>query len=575
MSAARPICTNAVVPLRGTAVVVLYGMIPAESPAYKSLIVAREELRAFDERISIILWDNSRSRPSSLALAEDVAYYHDPRNLGLAFAYNQALEIALRQESHWFITLDQDTSVPRDYLLRMASAAHLCACHPEIGAIVPQIADGTKRLSPHHLLLGAIPQWYEKRYCGVPREDVFAFNSGAMIRVKALQQIGGYDTRFPLEYSDTAMFLGLREHGKRVYINGDIQLCHEFSLIEMNRLLSAERYRRTLLAESALWDMHMSWLAGCERTARLVLRMVRHWMRNDRADLRRVTLEFLWFRLFRSKKTRQRRWNDSLVERTRSAPHPGRQTAARLRVSVCMAAYNGAEFIEAQIQSILPQLAEDDEIVIVDDASIDDTIACAASIPDRRIKLFSHERNEGVAATFEDALRRASGQILFLCDDDDLWAPTKVERVLAEFTKDPEVQIVSTRAALIDDHGARLADSRVNRHGRFAAGFWRNVLINHYQGSTMALRASLLGRVLPLPRRKSFLHDVWIGTRNDVAGGKTAYIDEPLLYYRRHEHNASQTHGLAQQIRIRAELLLAHLLRPMQSVSLLGRWRTH
>lgn len=83
--------------------------------------------------------------------------------------------------------------------------------------------------------------------------------------------------------------------------------------------------------------------------------------------------------------------------------------------------------------------------------------------------------------------------------------------------------------------------------------------MNHYQGSAMAIRASLLGRVLPFPARKSFLHDAWIGTRNELLGGKVAFVDEDLLYYRRHFHNASRTKSLLRQIHTRVDLLLAHM----------------
>ena len=90
-------------------------------------------------------------------------------------------------------------------------------------------------------------------------------------------------------------------------------------------------------------------------------------------------------------------------------------------------------------------------------------------------------------------------------------------------------------------------------------GFWRNLYMNHYQGSAMAIRASLLGRVLPFPSQASFLHDAWIGTRNDLLGGKAFFIEEDLLFYRRHTKNASRTKSLVRQIQTRVDLLLAHV----------------
>jgi GT2 family glycosyltransferase len=557
--------------LQATAVIVLYQMDPESSPAFCSLIEARSALSTALGRVSIILWDNSRSPCGVAVFPDDVTYIHDPRNPGLATAYNKSLDLASQNESQWLITLDQDSAVPREYLLRMATAARECSNRAGVGAIVPEIALGSKQLSPNYFLFGGFPRWFPSGFRGIPEQQVFAFNSGAMVRIDALRQIGGYDPRFPLDHSDAALFHRLHQHGKRIYIEGSIQLRHEFSMADMNRRMHGDRYRSALLAESAFWDLHMNWLAGCERTARLSLRMVRHWMRKDRADLRRVTREFLTLRLFRSRKTRLERWNDSFAEQNHS---PSPIPVSRPKVSVCMTAYNGARFIEAQLHSVLSQIAENDEIVVVDDGSIDDTVARIARVHDPRIRLLAHEQNEGVAAGFEDALRHATGDILFLCDHDDIWAPTKAEEVLREFSAHPEAQIVITRAALIDEHGAPLPDSRINRYGKFVPGFWRNVAMNHYQGSAMAIRASLLGRVLPFPRHKRFQHDVWMGTRNDAAGGKTVFIDKPLLYYRRHDGNLSRRHRSIRLVLVRIELLLAHLSRLLVSGSSLRYSRT-
>jgi glycosyltransferase involved in cell wall biosynthesis len=540
---------------RATAVIVLYGRAPADSPAYVSLLEARAELPAHDGEVSILLWDNSPSPVARLHLPDGIAYHHDPRNPGLAAAYNYALELAERNGSEWLVTLDQDTTVPCDYLASMAATVRIRSEISRVAAIVPQIAVGRKRLSPYYFAANCIPRWYPRGFHGAPRQCVAAFNSGAMIRVKALRQIGGYDLCFPLDQSDTEVFRKLHQYGKLVYIDGAFQLHHEFSMMDLGDRMTVDRYRSALQAESAFWDLHMNWLAGCERTLRLWLRLIRQWLRNEPGELRQITLEFLTARLLLGRRTRLQAWKDSLNE---SHLRKRGSSGSRPRISVCMAAFNGARFIEAQLHSILPQLAADDEIVIVDDGSQDDTVARVQSMRDSRIRLFAHRSNEGVVATFEDALRCATGDILFLSDDDDLWAPTKVRQTLDAFAAHPDVRVVISKVALIDESGARLPDSRVNRYGRFVPGFWRNILVNHYQGSAMAIRASLLGSVLPFPQRKSFLHDVWIGTRNEATGGKTAFIDEPLLFYRRHAQNVSQTHRFLRQVKVRIELLLSH-----------------
>jgi len=121
-------------------------------------------------------------------------------------------------------------------------------------------------------------------------------------------------------------------------------------------------------------------------------------------------------RLFTSRRRRLEEWMKVTEERAQRSQRPLWDP----RISVCMAAYNGGPFVEAQLQSILTQLRPIDEVVIVDDGSKDDTVVRIQQLSDARVKLLRHERNAGVLATFEDALRSTTGKILFLTDDDDV-----------------------------------------------------------------------------------------------------------------------------------------------------------
>jgi glycosyltransferase involved in cell wall biosynthesis len=559
MRCVQPVFETTELRLSVTVVIVLYRMEPSQSPAFQGVMAARARLGSDLGHVDVLLWDNSPGRNVGHELPEGVAYFPDESNSGLATAYNRAIEWASHNGSEWLLTLDQDTAVPDDFFVRMTAAARASTRYAGIGAIVPQIVTGGEQLSPNYFQFGAIPQWHQTGFVGVPREPVFAFNSGAILKVTALEQVGGYDPRFWLDNSDAMIFSKLHEHGKRVYVAGDIQVEHEFSMKDMQQRMSPARYRNALFAETAFWDLRMNRVAGWERTLRLALRLVKQWWRNDSAELRRITWKALMRRLFTSRKRRLQEWMESGADRAIDG-RTSMESATEPRISACMAAYNGGGFVEAQLHSILSQLKPWDEVVIVDDGSTDDTLQRVESVGDTRIRLLKHEKNAGVVSTFEDALRSATGGVLFLCDDDDLWAPVKVRRFLDVFERRPEVGIVLSRVSMIDEMGQPMPDSRINRRGRFLPGFWRNLFMNHYQGSAMAIRASLLGRVLPFPAQKSFLHDAWIGTRNDLMGGEVAFLDEDLLYYRRHGNNASRTKSPAKQIYTRVELLLAHLV---------------
>jgi GT2 family glycosyltransferase len=556
MSTLEPVFSQVATRLNVTVVIVLYGISAEDSPAFRSILASRQRLRSERGEAHILLWDNSPDPQIIIPdLADGVHYFPDQTNSGLATAYNHAIAWAVEHGSEWLLTLDQDTAVPEDFFDKMAAAAQASTRYAGIGAIVPQIATEGRQLSPNWFQFGAIPRWYRAGFTGVPREPVFAFNSGAMLRVSALRQVGGYDPRFWLDDSDAMIFSKLHERGKRAYVAGEIQVEHEFSMKDMQRRMSPQRYRNALFAETAFWDLRMNRAAGWERALRLMVRLIKQQFRGDSAELRRITWQALMRRLFTTRRRRIEEWMRDTANRL----SPQMTAIREPGVSACMAAYNGGVFVGAQLQSILTQLRSSDELVIVDDGSTDDTIARIAAIEDPRIRLCRHTKNMGVVATFEDALRSATGEILFLCDDDDVWAPTKIQRFLEVFQSRPDVEIVTSRVRMIDEQDRPLPNSQINRGGRFLSGFWRNLFKNHYQGSAMAIRASLLGRVLPFPARTTFLHDAWIGTRNELLGGQVAFIDEDLLLYRRHLKNASRTKPLTGQIQTRIELLLAHL----------------
>jgi glycosyltransferase involved in cell wall biosynthesis len=222
----------------------------------------------------------------------------------------------------------------------------------------------------------------------------------------------------------------------------------------------------------------------------------------------------------------------------------------RIRISVCMAVRNGTNFIEEQIASILPQLDETDELVIVDDASQDDTIRVIEEFHDSRIRIVRQEKNHGVIRSFGRALEEARGEIIFLTDHDDVWRQDKVEKFLEMFKNDPDITVVMSDMVIINAAGTVTAGPRFESK-EFHPGLLHNFVRNRYHGSAMAFRRSILEYCLPFPSDIP-IHDQWIGLVNQLIG-KAGFIGEPLLFYRRHGKNDSpMTHApLMQMIRWR------------------------
>lgn len=204
-------------------------------------------------------------------------------------------------------------------------------------------------------------------------------------------------------------------------------------------------------------------------------------------------------------------------------------------ISVCMATKNGAKYIGEQIDSILSQIGPDDELIISDDHSTDETRAIIASYDDSRIKLFVNKNIDGVVSNFENALRQASGEIIFLSDQDDVWMPDKISTMKHELlTHD----VVISDCSVANDALEIFEPSffAVNNSGK---GIIRNIIKNSYMGCCMAFTRKVLEKALPFPSNIP-MHDMWIGLIGEM-NYNVKFLDMPLVYYRRHQRNASSS----------------------------------
>jgi len=206
-------------------------------------------------------------------------------------------------------------------------------------------------------------------------------------------------------------------------------------------------------------------------------------------------------------------------------------------ISICMASYNGSRYVKEQLKSILLQIESDDEIIVVDDASTDNTISIIESINDNRLKLYVNPKNIGVIGSFERSILLARGDVIFLSDQDDIWLPGKVSKIMNVFSKNIDVTLCLSDALIIDGKSTILEGTYFNRRGGFKRGVISNIAKNKFLGCSIAFKASLVNHILPFPRNIP-AHDMWVGIINEIYG-KSEYINEPLFHYRRHDKNVS------------------------------------
>lgn len=220
-------------------------------------------------------------------------------------------------------------------------------------------------------------------------------------------------------------------------------------------------------------------------------------------------------------------------------------------ISVAMASFNGEKHIKRQIESILVNLSEQDELVISDDGSTDKTLEIVQSFEDKRIKIFMNP-GKGVNQNFSNALLHCKGDYIFLSDQDDVWYDHKIDKVMNIF-KEGSYLIVEHNAVVTDAEGNILVPSFFE-HRRVRSGVVQNIIRNTYHGCCMALDATIVNQVVPMPKRGCF-HDQWIGIIADHLG-KVFFLDEILMEYKRYKNNTSSFTQYPFYIQLKNRILL-------------------
>ena len=204
------------------------------------------------------------------------------------------------------------------------------------------------------------------------------------------------------------------------------------------------------------------------------------------------------------------------------------------KVSVAMATYNGEKYIKEQIETILNNLDDKDELVISDDGSSDMTIEIINKINDKRIKLLEGPR-KGLKKNFENAIKNTTGDVIFLSDQDDIWMENKVEKVLECFNNNNYI-LIQHDAVVVGENDKVIYESFAE-HRKVKTGVIKNLIKNSYHGCCIAFRKELIKEILPIPDNV-YLHDEWIGIVAEL-NGKTYFLDEKLIKYRRQSENTS------------------------------------
>lgn len=234
------------------------------------------------------------------------------------------------------------------------------------------------------------------------------------------------------------------------------------------------------------------------------------------------------------------------------------ESSGRVRISVCMATYRGASYVSEQLLSILDQLDRDDEVVIVDDASPDNTVDVIRSIRDPRIRLIQSPQNRGYVRSFEAAVSASRGEYIFLSDQDDVWIPG---RIAAMMTALQSARVVASNFEILG--GAPrpwIPPLRAAWDKRPLANLL-GIMIGYraYYGCGMAFRRDMLPMFAPIPPYVRESHDLWLAICGNVSGS-LVHLEEPTLKRRLHDSNETPAGFRSLGKIIAARIMLVRLI---------------
>ena len=216
-----------------------------------------------------------------------------------------------------------------------------------------------------------------------------------------------------------------------------------------------------------------------------------------------------------------------------------------VKISVALCTCNGECFLSEQLDSLLEQTLMPQELIVCDDASEDGTLTILESFVRRAsfpVRLYRNEKRIGIGPNFERAISLCTGEVIALCDQDDVWMPEKLILLSECFSTGAEWACCDARVVREDLtplgytlwERVKFCQQELNyaRQGRFL-----EVLLKHcvVAGATLAFKSDLRDRLLPIPA--DWYYDAWLAAIL-AATSRVSVMEQPMQYYRQHDRNA-------------------------------------
>jgi GT2 family glycosyltransferase len=240
------------------AVVVLYNSTVEESYTIKSLMLNHPEYLDPIKDFHLIIYDNGLvEQEIKMNIPFKFQYFHNPKNEGLAVAYNYALKEAIHGSYSWMLLLDQDSSLPEVFLSNLFDDLNKIADDCRITAVVPRMYYKDNIFSPSKVLFGGLHRPINKNHKGIYKHSICAIGSCSLIKIEFLEMIGGFNEFFWMDSLDRWLFLTIEKNKGIVYVSNSL-IEHELSILDYDKFVSENRYNNIMKYETFFMKLYKS-----------------------------------------------------------------------------------------------------------------------------------------------------------------------------------------------------------------------------------------------------------------------------------------------------------------------------
>lgn len=214
-------------------------------------------------------------------------------------------------------------------------------------------------------------------------------------------------------------------------------------------------------------------------------------------------------------------------------------------VSIVMCVYNGEEFLQEQIESVLNQTYSNYELLILDDKSTDSSVSIikAYQVKHNQIQFIQNNTNLGFNKNFEKGILLSKGELISICDQDDIWLPEKIEELTANIGS---AKLIYSNSELINEQGDTLKRTLAYKLIHVDNPCFKAFLDSNFiTGHTCLFRTELIQDILPLPEKVTY-YDKWIGLVASYVG-EVKYYNKVLTKYRIHSNSVIQQEKQAEE----------------------------